>query len=1419
MAAADGDVQASYIGGTKRLNNRSHPPRVGWLAPDHEAPKAGYAYLQSSINPIVSVAGGKKEHAISYVAVAPRIGTLCPTESTPWYLLAVQTGSKDDKDNEPDEPLVRIHPSSNIIRAVQRSLHEVIESKAPRSVRHKIPIHIRNVQPLALTRVVIEVDVDALRKHDEVQAKFAGGFLKPEANGVQLRRKDKGKGFAQDEYPATATFGKGLGQDSRIANAIKDALASSCLIHKGDLIALPLPTHPITHAAFPPARVVDCQPVHQGLIRPRTSVVVRSASKNHLGTTSANGLSPELNRSVCSSDESSDGPISIEPPQLPYTSILSPGGFNTPRPFECQFNAPITPGSVLSTYSATTTGEGPIRKGRTLNALGLLSRIPDNSLTPTPAPDEDDEARVFVDMGVLVKLRCFSGDWISVEPAVEIPGGQETSIAVEGPAKDGLGKGKCRPVKIYGLSSLALDGQTKTKPKFTQTNKITENVSYMGRNVGLETWMSPILLANLGNPKVVRFCKMPDLSNKGQKPEESMLNVERLSTRPPTTDEVTLNRISSPLSSNKILQGALLFRLKSYFEHKLRIHKEGDLIALDIDTDVGILWGAADDDPGSPQDIDKAMTFKDNTKTHSGVTGVAWFRISRLHVEASSTGFDLSGNLDWYGAACVEPTNTPIGVEQSMIPPTVESTWEYYLGCKSSPDIPKNRSIIPTALSKLPSSGVLPTLRRLKELIAAAVSSHAIHLNMDPTILLLHSTQRNIGKSRLAVDAASALGLHIFTIDAYDLLAEGGPTEVDLTFRARVGRALSCGAAFTVLHVRHIEALTSGRMSTVLREAFSSFRAVICTATEVDSIPETARTFFTHEIEVHAPNENERRLLLQTIITERSLRIAQDVSISSLALKTAALVAGNLVDIVDRAVVARQNRLANIIAENRILSSEFPQPTTNDLLLSTKSSDILITNADFITAIDAARASFSDSIGAPKIPSVSWADVGGLASVKDAVMETIQLPLARPELFAKGMKKRSGILFYGPPGTGKTLLAKAIATEFSLNFFSVKGPELLNMYIGESEANVRRVFQRARDARPCVVFFDELDSVAPKRGNQGDSGGVMDRIVSQLLAELDGMSDSSSSSSSEGGAPSNGGVFVIGATNRPDLLDQALLRPGRFDKLLYLGISDTHEKQHTILKALTRKFQLHPDCDLARVAEKLAFTYTGADLYALCSDAMLKAVMRSAGIIDRKAEAQNCTVPQFFDLHATKKDLGILVEEQDFERAGRELVGSVSARELDHYQRVRERFERPEEKATVNGSLHEDKGKGKARELNRGLRVQQDHVEQRTSLLKATRRPKPAGRVETAIKSPIGWGSTKIPQPESLGKDKHTTGNGSVTEKQWRDNGSDDDDDDADVEDEGFVTSNDYGTPEQRRGVVKGPVDFGHGDKNEGMYQ
>ena len=152
---------------------------------------------------------------------------------------------------------------------------------------------------------------------------------------------------------------------------------------------------------------------------------------------------------------------------------------------------------------------------------------------------------------------------------------------------------------------------------------------------------------------------------------------------------------------------------------------------------------------------------------------------------------------------------------------------------------------------------------------------------------------------------------------------------------------------------------------------------------------------------------------------------------------------------------------------------------------------------------------------------------------------------------------------YGPPGTGKTLLAKAVATECDLNFMSVKGPELLNMYVGESEKNVRDIFQAARDARPCVLFFDELDSLAPARGRGSDGGGVMDRVVSQFLSELDGISGESKLHSTSDAA--SRALFVIGATNRPDLLDNALLRPGRFDRLVYLGISSNPKEQLKIV--------------------------------------------------------------------------------------------------------------------------------------------------------------------------------------------------------------------------------------------------------------
>lgn len=265
----------------------------------------------------------------------------------------------------------------------------------------------------------------------------------------------------------------------------------------------------------------------------------------------------------------------------------------------------------------------------------------------------------------------------------------------------------------------------------------------------------------------------------------------------------------------------------------------------------------------------------------------------------------------------------------------------------------------------------------------------------------------------------------------------------------------------------------------------------------------------------------------------------------------------------------------------------------------------------------------------------------------------ILYPIEHPDKFHKfGMQPSKGVLFYGPPGCGKTLLAKAVAHECSSNFISIKGPELLTMWFGESEANVREVFDKARGAAPCVLFFDELDSVGQARGgSSGDGGGAGDRVLNQLLTEMDGV-----------GAKKN--LFFIGATNRPDTLDEALIRPGRLDQLIYIPLPDKPSRVN-VFKSVLRKSPVHPNVSIDFLAE-LTEDFTGADLTELCQRAT-KAAIRESIEADEQRKALMKENPDGDQQMADMEDPVPVITRKHFEEALGHARKSVKKADLDRY--------------------------------------------------------------------------------------------------------------------------------------------------------
>ena len=387
---------------------------------------------------------------------------------------------------------------------------------------------------------------------------------------------------------------------------------------------------------------------------------------------------------------------------------------------------------------------------------------------------------------------------------------------------------------------------------------------------------------------------------------------------------------------------------------------------------------------------------------------------------------------------------------------------------------------------------------------------------------------------------------------------------------------------------------------------------------------------FDREIEIGIPDRNGRKEILQ--IHTRGMPLAEDVDLDKLAEITRGYTGADLAALCREAAMKAIRR----ILPNIDFSEEKIPPEILD--------NLVVVMKDFMNAFKEITPTALREVEI-EVPNVRWEDVGGLEEVKRRLIEAVEWPLKYPEKFERlGIKPPKGILLYGPPGCGKTLLARAIATESEANFISVKGPEIFNKWVGESEKAIREIFRKARQASPCIVFFDEVESIISRKDMIDDSSGVANRVASQFLAEIDGIEELSD-------------VMVIGATNRPDLMDPAALRPGRFDRLIYVPPPD-EKGRYEILKIYTRKMPLSPDVSLKELASRTE-GYSGADLAALCREAAMNALRRS---LDAE-----------------------YVSKIDFEEALKIVKPSISPQMIKEYERIGELLRYHERQLTMIG--------------------------------------------------------------------------------------------------------------------------------------
>ena len=390
---------------------------------------------------------------------------------------------------------------------------------------------------------------------------------------------------------------------------------------------------------------------------------------------------------------------------------------------------------------------------------------------------------------------------------------------------------------------------------------------------------------------------------------------------------------------------------------------------------------------------------------------------------------------------------------------------------------------------------------------------------------------------------------------------------------------------------------------------------------------------FDREIEIGVPKQESRLQILK--IHTRNMPLDETVNIEELSRITHGFVGADMEVLCKEAAMVVLRKLLPDIKYKK------DEPIPAEFLEKLK-----ISMNDFMEALKFVRPSALREVFIER-PNTTWEDVGGLETTKQELKEVVEWPLKHPDIFKNlGVKAPKGVLLYGPPGTGKTLLARAVAKESEANFILVNGPELLNKFVGESEKGVRKVFEKARQASPCIIFFDEIDAIAPVRGKSFDSG-VTERVVNQLLTEIDGLQELN-------------GVIIVGATNRPDIIDPALLRPGRFDRVMLIPVPDDKARLQ-VLKIHTKSMPLAKDVELHVIAEKTP-NFVGSDIEALCREAAILALRKDMN---------------------TKQ-----VTMKDFNEALKKVKSSINPEDIKKYEEIEDEYLRTARGAAIREKDH-----------------------------------------------------------------------------------------------------------------------------------